>query len=127
MKDERAAARPRDIEERALDFALRAIRLFRHLQRQRDGAAWILGKQFLRSATSIGANITEGRAGESRADFVHKYSIAQKEAKESLYWLKLLLKSESVPAGRLQPLIGEADELVAIITSIIVNAKRRNA
>jgi four helix bundle protein len=55
------------------------------LQERKDGACWILGKQYLRAATSIGANIEEAQAGETRADFIHKYGIAQKEAKESHY------------------------------------------
>ena len=86
-----------DIQERAMEYALRAIGLFRHLEEKGDRAGWILGKQYLRAATSIGANMVEAQAGESRADFVHKCSIAQKEARESLYWLKLMLRAELVP------------------------------
>jgi four helix bundle protein len=107
-----------------MEYSLRIVRLFRHLQRQKDGASWVLGRQLLRSATSVGANIAEAQAGESRADFIHKYSIAQKEARESLYWLKVLLKSESLPALQLQPLLDETNELIAIVTRIILNAKR---
>jgi four helix bundle protein len=114
----------RDIQERVMEYALRVIRLYRHLQQQKDDAGRVLGRQLLRSSTSIGANITEAKSGESRADFIHKYSIAQKEARESLYWLKLLLKSESTPAERLQPLIDESNELIAIITTIIVRTKK---
>lgn len=107
-----------------MEYALRVIRLYRHLQKQKDGAGWVIGKQLLRSATSIGANITEAQSGESRADFIHKYSISQKEARESLYWLKLLLRSESLPTAKLQPLLDETNELIAIITRIIVNTKK---
>jgi four helix bundle protein len=116
-----------DIRARAFRYALRAIRLYRSLQETRDGAAWILGKQFLRSATSIGANIEEAQAGETRADFIHKYGIAQKEAKESLYWLRLLAESGIVDARRLRPLTQETQELVSVITAIILTAKRRSA
>jgi four helix bundle protein len=123
MKDAATNA-PRDMQERAMEYALRVIRLYRHLQKQKDGAGWVIGKQLLRSATSIGANISEAKSGESRADFVHKYSIAQKEARESFYWLTLLLKSESLEASRLQPLLDESNELIAIITRIIVNTKK---
>ena len=115
---------PRDIQERTMEFALRAIRLYRHLQKTRDGAAWVLGKQMLRSATSVGANVQEAQSGESRADFIHKFSIAQKEARECLYWLKLLLRSEVITADKLQPLITENDEVLAIITRIILNTKQ---
>src|SRR4029079_7976185 len=110
-----------------MEYALRVVRLYRYLQKQKDGAGWILGKQLLRSATSIGANIVEAQSGESRADFVHKYSIAQKEARESLYWLQLLLRSDSMSANRLEPLIKESNEIIAIVTRIIVNTKTRAA
>jgi four helix bundle protein len=91
MKDEKQ--KPRDIRERTFQYALRAITLYRTLQEGKDSAGWILGKQYLRCATSIGANIEEAQSGESRADFVHKYAIAQKEARESLYWLRLMTDS----------------------------------
>ena len=67
----------------------------------------------------------EAQAGESRADFIHKYGIAQKEARESLYWLRLLAESGIVPLQRLRPLMKETEELYAVITGIIVSAKGR--
>ena len=115
-----------DIEERTAEYAIRAVRLFRHLQRKRDGVGLILGKQFLRSATSVGANMTEAQSGESKADFIHKCSVSQKEAKESRYWLKLMIKAEIVPRTKLIPLLQETEELVAIITAIIVNTKKNS-
>lgn len=115
---------PQDIRRRSFQYALRAIKLHQVLQEKRDGTCWILGKQFLRSATSIGANIEEAQSGETRADFIHKYGIAQKEAKESLYWLRLLADSEIVPAARLKPLMKETEELFAVITAIILKAKK---
>ena len=90
----------RDIRERSADYALRAIQLYRHLLRKRDGVGAVLGKQYLRSATSIGANLIEAQAGESRRDFIHKCSIAQKEARESKYWLQLMLRAELIPPAR---------------------------
>src|SRR5437763_3728102 len=89
---ERQAVRGRrpDIGKRSLSYALRAIKLYEFLQSQKNGAAWILGKQCLRSATSIGASIEESQASDSRADLVHNLGIPQKEARESLYWLPLL-------------------------------------
>jgi four helix bundle protein len=104
---------------------LRAIKLYQFLQEGKDGAGWILGKQYLRSATSIGANIEEAQSGQSRADFIHKYSIAQKEARESLYWLRLLAESEIVPPNRITSLRQETEELIAVITTIIVRAKNK--
>src|SRR5271166_814838 len=74
---------PWDTRKRPVAYAPRAIKLYRFLQTQKDGAGWILAKQYLRCATSIGANIEEAQAGESRSDFIHKLGIAQKEARES--------------------------------------------
>ena len=116
--------KPRDIRQRSVAYALRAIKLFHHLQTHRDGAGWILGKQFLRSATSIGANIEEAQAGESRSDFIHKLGIAQKEARESRYWLHLLGESGIVKMNKLKPLMEETEQLVAVLTAIIVSAKK---
>jgi four helix bundle protein len=103
---------------------LRAIKRYQFLQEGKDGAGWILGKQYLRAATSIGANIEEAQSGQSRADFIHKLSIAQKEARESLYWLRLLAESKLVPPNRITSLMQETEELIAVITTIIVKAKK---
>jgi four helix bundle protein len=124
VKDEnRRKRKPFDIKERTFEYALQAIRLFQELQAQKDSAGWIIGKQFLRSATSIGANVQEAQSGESKADFIHKYSIAPKEARESLYWLKSLDTLKIVMTGTLHSLINETNEITAIITSIIANSK----
>jgi four helix bundle protein len=114
---------PRDIRRRAFQYSLRAIKLYHALQEAKDGAGWIIGKQFLRAATSIGANVEEAQAGETRADFVHKYGIAQKEARETIYWLGLLAEGTIVPKRRLTPLIQETEEIYAVITAIIRSAK----
>jgi len=115
---------PREILARSFSYALRAIKLYRYLQRRKDGAGWILGKQYLRAATSIGANIEEAQAGESRSDFIHKLGIAQKEARECRYWLHLLAESGIVQKEKLQPLRRETEELIGIITAIIVSTKK---
>jgi four helix bundle protein len=116
---------PWDIRERAFDYGLRAIKLFRYLEDKRDRVGWIVAKQYLRAATSIGANLEEALHGESRADFIHKYGIAQKEARESLYWLRLLTESATLPRDRLRPLMKETEEIILIITTIILRAKRK--
>ena len=116
--------KPKEIRGRSFAYSLRAVKLYRFLQEKKDGAGWVLGKQYLRAATSIGANIEEAQSGETRADFIHKYGIAQKEAKESHYWLRLMAESGVVPAKRLSPLMRETEELYAVITAIIVNAKQ---
>ena len=87
----------------------------------------MLGKQFLRSATEIDANIEEAQSGQSKADFIHKFSISQKEARESLYWLRLMAGSDIVSNERIDPLIHETEELIAIITTIIRHTKQNNS
>ncbi len=79
--------------------------------------------QLLRSGTSVGANVEEAGSAESRKDFIHKYSIACKEARESHYWLRLLTASELIPKDRLEPLIAESNELIAILTTIIKKSR----
>src|SRR2546425_7457195 len=115
---------PREIRQRSFAYALRAIKLYQHLQKKKDGAGWVLPKQYLRAACSVGANVEEAQAGESRADFVHKLGVAQKEARENLYWLRLLSESELVPKRQLGPLTRETEELVRILTSIILTTKQ---
>jgi four helix bundle protein len=115
---------PKEIRARTFAYALRAVKLYQHLQAKRDGAGWVLGKQYLRAATSIGANMAEAQAGETRADFIHKLGIAQKEARESLFWLQLLSESKLVGTARLSPLVRETEELIAVITAILVSSKR---
>jgi len=82
-----------------------------------------LGRQLFRSGTSIGANVEEAQAGQSRADFISKYSIALKEARETIYWLRLLNASGEGSNEGTKSLLNEADELARIIGSIIVNTK----
>ena len=102
-----------DIRKRSYAYSLRAIKLYQALQAGKDGAGWVLGKQYLRAARSIGANVEEAQSAESRSDFIHKYGIAQKEAKESHYWLRLLADSGIVAARRLAPLMRETEQLYA--------------
>jgi four helix bundle protein len=109
------------IQERAFEFACRVVRLVEYLNR-RSLAARTISRQLLRSGTSIGANLEEASAAQSKADFISKCSIASKEARETRYWLRLLTASRSVDSTRLAPLIQEADEIVAILTAILKKA-----
>jgi four helix bundle protein len=77
----------------------------------------------LRSATSIGANIEEAQSAESRSDFIHQFGVVQKEARESLYWLRLLEKSGIVKQVKIMPRIKETEEIIAVVTSITIKAK----
>jgi four helix bundle protein len=114
---------PRDIQERTFRFALEIFRLCHSL----DSKPWslrVLAQQLLRSGTSVGANVQEAQAGQSRADFISKYSIALKEARETLYWLRLLDASGELSNGSCKALLTEADEIARVIASIIVSAKK---
>jgi len=83
-----------------------------------------MGRQLLRSATSVGANYREANRGESRADFVHKISLAEKEAGETLYWLELMQEAGLGASTKCQELLHEAGELVAIFTSVGKSTRR---
>jgi len=112
-----------EIQERTFEFAIRIVKLCQYLD-EKPGVKRILSNQLLRSGTSVGANIEEAQAGQSRADFLSKMSIASKEARETLYWLKLLEKAELISCDRLQDLKQEADEIVRILTSIVKATKQ---
>jgi four helix bundle protein len=113
----------RDLPERTFTFARRVVTLCQILD-QKPGVSRTLANQLLRSGTSIGANVEEGQAGQSRADFVSKLSIACKEARETHYWLRLLSASEIVPEPRLAELLDEADQLIAILTTVIKKTRK---
>lgn len=117
--------RPRDIQERAFAFAVQIVKLCRTAIQQ-DAAGRVLGNQLLRSGTAIGANLEEANAGQSRADFVSKCSIALKEARETQYWLRLLAASEILSAKQIAPTLAEATEIVAIMTTIVKNARNED-
>jgi four helix bundle protein len=114
-----------DIRERTVNYAVRAIELYRFVQRGKDGAGRIIARQYLRAATSIGANVEEAHSGESRADFIHKLGIGQKEARECSYWLRIMADSLIVSTQRLAAIRRETEEIYAVLTAIIVSAKRK--
>lgn len=104
------------IKEKSYSFALQVIELYRILLKQNE---YVLSKQLLRSATSIGANVEEALAGQSRADFLSKMSIASKEARESNYWLRLLRDSKAISESEVEPLLKESESIVNMLTSIV--------
>ena len=113
-----------DLPARTFEFARRIVGLCRFLD-AKPGVPRTLSNQLLRSGTSVGANVEEGQASQSEADFISKYSIACKEARETHYWLRLLVASGIVETSRVDPLTMECDELVAILTSIIKKLKKK--
>ena len=115
----------RDIVERTFRFSVRVVKLCQVLD-ERPGVGRTLSRQLLRSGTSIGANVEEAQAGQSRADFLSKYSIALKEARETLYWMRLITECEILPALRLSEITQECDELVAILTAIVKSTRKQS-
>jgi four helix bundle protein len=111
------------IQDRSFEFACRIVRLTEHLSR-RSMVSRTIAKQLLRSGTSVGANLEEASAAQSKPDFLSKCSIAAKEARETRYWLRLLTASKSVSQDQLSPLVTEAGEIIAILTTIVKNASR---
>lgn len=114
---------PQDLRSRTVEFALRIIKLYTSLPKTTE--AQVLGKQVLRSGTSIGAHYREGHRAKSDADIVHKFETALQELDETDFWLELLIKSEIVPAKKLESLIKETNELIAIFTTIVTKIKKR--
>ena len=104
------------IQKKSYEFSLHIIVLYRKLCNANE---FVLSKQVLRSGTSIGANIEEALAGQSKADFVSKMSIASKEARETNYWLRLLRDSGIVDKAEIGPLLAESESIINILTSII--------
>jgi four helix bundle protein len=111
-----------DLPDRTKQFARRIIRLYCALPKA-NTVAQVLGKQVLRSGTSVGANYREAHRSRSKAEFISKIGDSLKEADETLYWLELLLEENILPARRLTSLVTEANELVAIFTTISKRAK----
>lgn len=114
-----------DICDRTFVFAVRIVKLCQFLDK-RAGVGRTLGKQLIWSGTSIGANVEEAQGGQSRADFLSKISIACKEARETLYWIKLLEAAEVLHVDRLEEIKAEANELVGILTTITKTTKENS-
>lgn len=103
------------IKERNFKFALSIIKLYKKLQGQNE---FIISKQLLRSGTSIGANIEEATAAQSKKDFLHKMSIASKEARETSYWLRLLKDGDLIKIS-VDEYLDEINQIIKIITKIV--------
>ena len=116
IKNKKSVKKPNVIQEKSYRFALRIIGLYKHMHNQNE---FILSKQIVRSGTSIGANVEEATAAQSRKDFISKMSIASKEARETKYWLRLIRDSSIVELNDLTELIEECGEIVRILTSIV--------
>ena len=109
------------LKKKSFDFSLRIVRMYKFLREEKK--EYILCKQLLRSGTSVGAMVREAEFAESKSDFVHKMSIAQKEINESIYWIELLYASEYLTAQQFENVNQDAIEIIKLITSSIITAK----
>ncbi len=114
---------PQDLTKRTKEFALRVVRLYVSLPKTTE--AQILGRQVLRSGTSVGAHYREAKRAKSDADFINKLEGGLQELDETAYWLELLIESGIMAETRLKPLMKEADELIAIFVAIVTKLKRK--
>jgi four helix bundle protein len=125
MSDKPAVAkgdRERDLVQRTKSFALRIIRLYCSLPKSTE--AQVMGRQLLRSGTSVGAHYRERTRARSTAEFISKIEGGLQELEETSYWLELLTEAGIVPSQRLAGLLEEADQLTAILVASVRTAKR---
>ena len=112
------------IQDRTENFAIRVVKAYVELNKRKyDDAGKVLSKQFLRSGTSIGANCSEAVYAQSKNDFISKYSIALKEANETRYWIKLMVRSEIVSSAKFEPMLKELEEIIKILTASLNKLK----
>ncbi len=109
------------VKSKSFLFAIRIINLYKHLCESEK--EYVLSKQLLRSGTSIGAMIRESEHSESKADFIHKLSIAQKETNETMYWIELLHETQYLSDIQFQSIHNDAKELIKLLASIIKTTK----
>ena len=107
------------VYKKTMEFSILIIGIYRELNQNQE---YVISKQLLRSGTSIGANVNEAGSAQSRKDFISKMSIALKEAKETRYWLLLISESKLISKD-LSGLLNEAEEIIKIISKIIITSK----
>lgn len=114
---------PPDIRERTYQFARRIVRLARALPR--DIATQVIARQLARCGTSVGANVEEAQGAHSRKEFARRMGIARTEARESVYWLRLLSDTNTMPKPRLAPIGQESEEILRILVTIVKRTRER--
>ncbi len=111
------------VKEKSFSFAIDIIHFYKIISQERK--EYVLSKQLLRSGTSIGANIREAEHAESKADFIHKLSIALKEANETEYWLDLLFETKYINTDEFQNIKPKIIEILKLLISIINSSKKK--
>ncbi|HEY0048580.1 MAG TPA: four helix bundle protein [Pyrinomonadaceae bacterium] len=110
------------IQEKTFAFAVRAVKVYKYLSE--DKKEFIISKQFLRSATSTGANIEEAIGGQSKADFIARLSISYKEAGETKYWIRLLQETDFFTDKEANSLLNDIEEILRIIAKIKISMSK---
>ena len=118
--------RSNTILDKSFDFAVRVVNLYRYFCR--DKKEYVLSKQLLRSGISIGANVNEAQTGQSKNDFIAKMAIASKEARESRYWIDLLITTNylDVKNEHTKSIQNEIEEIIKLLTSIVKSSQSNN-
>ena len=111
------------LHDKSILFAVRIVNFYKHLSDNKK--EFVLSKQILRSGTSIGANIRESKNAESDSDYVHKLSIALKEADETQYWLEVLSLSNIITNSEFDSMNNDVKEIIALLTTIITKIKKK--
>ncbi|WP_161890412.1 four helix bundle protein [Pontibacter russatus] len=109
------------VAAKSCDFAVRIVKMYQHLSADKE--EFILPRQVLRSGTSVGANVQEATGGQSTSDFIHKLSIARKEARETSYWLRLLHDTGYLQQKQFESIYADCQELEKILKSIILTSQ----
>jgi len=110
------------IKDKSFAFALRTIKLCQILVENKE---YVLSKQLLKSGTSVGALVREAEHAESKADFIHKMAIAQKEANEADYWIELLYQSQLLNKSAYESIVQDISEIKKLLASIIITSKNQ--
>jgi four helix bundle protein len=113
------------IQNKSFEFAIRVANAFKYLQTEKK--EFVLSKQFLRSGTSIGANVEEAIGAQSKIDFIAKISIAYKETRETMYWVKLLKATHYLEEKEADSILSDKEELCKILSSILVSSKQSHS
>ena len=111
------------LQEKSFAFAVRIVNLYKYLCDEKK--EFVLSKQVLRCGTSIGANIEEAIGGQSDKDFLSKLSVSYKEARETTYWIKLLLATNYLLSEQAESILQDADEVCKIIAKIIITTSKK--
>jgi four helix bundle protein len=112
------------IKKKSYALAVKGVHFYKFLVNEKK--EFVLSKQFLRSITSVGANVREAINAQSKSDFIHKLSIAQKECDETMYWLELLKETNYISSEEFKSIYPKCSEVLKIIRSIIITSKNNS-